>query len=366
MRNRLHRWLRVGLTGLTICVVLAAQASCSVRPDDSGTDAAESGEQTTQSAGEPEQGGPVVESGQSEQGPLGPVATVDLDTVREQVGESGGGFWTLLQAGEAAGEQTYRVGAGADFRAAFTIGNYEAESCSLRFMCILDSVQIPCVEGETEKAHRVELGAQSDTTLQLRVSDLTDGLHDLVLAMFFYPDEHSTAEEFRKESRFMYACDRATLYVGQSKATPSLALVEFSEGDEMAAQGLHTYAVSKRGGAEWEDSWQFEEAKPGESLEYYITRNNPEERTVTYAFLAFLDYEQVPIDGEHLALYARVPSQARAMARGTLVAPSQPGEHEFVVLVVDNPFLDQGEDFASSDPMSFETYPSDRVLIRVG
>ena len=81
--------------------------------------------------------------------------------------------------------------------------------------------------------------------------------------------------------------------------------------------------------------------------------------------LGFLDFEQVPVSADHTVLYAEVESQALATAGGEFVAPHRAGEHEFFVLVVDNPYLDQAEDFTAADPLWADTYTSDRVLIRV-
>jgi len=349
----------VAFIGFSVCVLFIGLVSCAPRPE----------EEASPTAGFGSEEGDIFTGGDSDAatpGPPGPVGTIDLETVRQEVREAGGGFWSVLQAPGAAGAQTYEVDAREDFMGAFTIGNYEEEALSLVFSCIVDFAQTPCVEDQTERIHRLELAAQEDATLQLRLSDLSEGLHDVIFAMFLFPDEHSTDPMFRLDSRFMYDYRRITVHVGASRTSPSLALVAFDEPDEMAGQGMHFYTLSRHGGDRWEESWQLEEeASPGESLEYYITRNNPEERAITYAFLAFLDYEQVPISGDHMVLYAQVGSQRRAMPRGEVIAPSELGEHEFFVLVADNPYVDQLEQYTSSDPLWANSYTSDRVLIRV-
>jgi hypothetical protein len=304
------------------------------------------------------------QSGQSEHGPAQPVETVELETVRQQMRE-GGGFWTLLQGPGAAGDQTYQVAAGEDFQAAFTIGNYEESPAELAFTCIVDFVQRPCLEGNAESLRWLQLGAYEDATLELHLSGLSEGLHDIILAMFFYPSEHSSDESFRCDSRFMYNYDRISLYVGESHRTPSMSLIPFAEPDDVAGMGMHAYSVSRRGGEEWEEAWHLEETGAGEVLEYYATRNNPEAIPITYAFLGFLDFTQVPMDAEHMVVYGEVESGKRATIRGELAAPSEPGDHEFLVLVADNPYLDQSELPTSTYPLSADTYSSDRVLIRV-
>jgi hypothetical protein len=360
---RAHR-IQTALSVLAVFLLLLGAVACSATTEEGSAVGSQGGQDSSAPRPELEEGAVGVEGGQSEHGPAEAVATVDLDAVREEM-QGGGGFWTLLQAPGAAGDQTYQVPAGEDFEAAFTIGNYEDSPVELVFTCLVDFAQTPCLEGDTGSTRWLQLGAYEDTTLQVHLPELPEGLHDVVLAMFFYPSEHSSDESFRGDSRFMYNYDRISLYVGESGATPSMDLISFSEADEVAGLGMHAYCVSRRGGEEWEDPWFLEEAAPGGVLEYYATRNNPETIPITYAFLGFLDFTQVPIDAEHMVLYGEVESGKRATIRGEVTAPSEPGDHEFLVLVVDNPYLDQSELPSSTYPLSADTYSSDRALIRV-
>ncbi len=272
-----QRRLGVALTGFVVCLLLLAVASCARETDDQIGSVSDREAETAEPVGDSEEDAFIVESGQSEPGPPEPLATVDLDTARQQARDGGGGFWTLLESPGAAGEQTYRVNVGEHFSGAFTIGNYDDHPLSLAFTCIVDFAQTPCLEGTRESVHRVELDAQEDATLQLHLPTLSEGLHDVTLAMFMHPDEHATDAQFRADSRFMYAYDRVTLYVGGSRATPSLAFIEFAEVDELASQGMHFYTISREGPGQSEEVWHLEEASAGERIGYYILRNNPRE-----------------------------------------------------------------------------------------
>jgi len=364
MAVRAHR-LQTTLSVLGLLVMLlGVVVACSATTEEGPAVVPQGGQDSSEPPPGSEEGSAGIQGGQSEHGPVQPVETVDLETVRQQMRE-GGGFWTLLQATGAAGEQTYQVAAGEDFEAAFTIGNYEDTPAEMVFTCIVDFAQSPCAEGDTEIVRWLELGTYEDVTLEIQLPGLSEGLHDIILAMFFYPSEHSSDELFRCDSRFMYNYDRISLYVGDSLATPNLNAIPFAEPDEMGPMGMHTYSVSKRGGEEWEEAWHLEEAAPGQVLEYYVTRNNPEAIAITYAFLGFLDFAQVPMSDEGMALYGEVESGKRATIRAALNAPSEPGDHEFLVLVADNPYLDQSELPSSTYLLSADTYSSDRVLIRV-
>jgi hypothetical protein len=364
MMVRAHRIL-MALSVLCVTLLLIGAVACTATTEEDSAAGPQGGRDSSTPLPEAQGEELGVQSGQSEQGPAQPVETVDLESVREQM-RQGGGFWTLLQAEGAAGEQTYHVAATEDFRADFTIGNYEESPAELAFTCIVDFAQSPCLEGSAESIRWLELDAYEDATLQVHLSGLSEGLHDVIFAMFFYPSEHSSDESFRCDSRFMYNFDRISLYVGESQTTPSMSLISFAEPDDVSGMGMHAYSVSKRGGEEWEEAWHLEETGPGEVLEYYATRNNPETIPITYAFLGFLDFTQVPMDAEHLVVYAEVESGKRATIRGELTAPSELGDHEFLVLVVDNPYLDQSELPFSTYLLSADTYSSDRALIRVG
>jgi hypothetical protein len=358
-----HR-LRTALGVLGILLLLFGAVACRATTEEGPAVGPQGAQGSSGSVAGPDEGSAGVHGGHSEQGPAQTVETVDLETVRQQMRE-GGGFWTLLQASGAAGEQTYQVAAGEDFEAAFTIGNYEDSPVEMAFTCIVDFAQSPCAEGDTESVRWLELGSYEDVTLEIQLPGLSEGLHDIILAMFFYPREHSSDELFRCDSRFMYNYDRITLCVGDSRATPNVDAIPFAEPDEMSGMGMHIYSVSKRGGEEWEEGWHLEEAAPGQTLEYYVTRNNPEAMAITYAFLGFLDFTQVPMSDEGMALYGEVESGKRASIRAELAAPSEPGDHEFLVLVADNPYLDQSELPTATYLLSADTYSSDRVLIRV-
>jgi len=211
-------WAHRALTGLSVLgvlLLLLGVVACSATTEQ-GSAVGPQGEQgSSVPRRELEEGAAAVQSGQSEQGSVQPAGNVDLETVRQQMRE-GGGFWTLVQAPGAAGDQTYQVAAGEDLEGAFTIGNYEDSPVELVLTWLVDFAQSPCLEGDAESASWLQLGAYEDATLQLHLSGSSEGLHDIIVAMFFYPSEHSSDESFRCDSRFMYNYDRISLHVGES------------------------------------------------------------------------------------------------------------------------------------------------------
>ena len=81
--------------------------------------------------------------------------------------------------------------------------------------------------------------------------------------------------------------------------------------------------------------------------------------------MAFLDYAQVPWDATHATFFAELEPGARADVPAVLFAPTATGDHELIVVAVDNPFLDLSAEVAAAQPRSFFAHSSDRVLILV-
>jgi hypothetical protein len=84
-----------------------------------------------------------------------------------------------------------------------------------------------------------------------------------------------------------------------------------------------------------------------------------------------VDFEQVPWDAQvndtrgHTTFFAELDAGARADVPASVPAPAELGEHELVVVAVDNPFLDLAAQVDAALPRSFFANSSDRVLIVV-
>ena len=82
------------------------------------------------------------------------------------------------------------------------------------------------------------------------------------------------------------------------------------------------------------------EAQAEEWLEYYIHIGaHPNGTQNRFAVMAFLDYEQIPIDGEdQWVLYADMLPGTQATVPARLQAPEEPGIYELMLIYVYNPF----------------------------
>lgn len=332
-------------------------------PEEMPSEAISGGETGTE--GEPSETGegelPQPAGGQSEPGeaPLAP--EMSLEEIRQEARQSGGFLFYMDSPFRAESYDTYRIPAGGEFSAEVLFGNYEPTESDFLLSCLVDYLQTPCAEGLPGQAYRFTLPSQTDYTFHIRLSDLAEGMHDLIFLIFEGPDEHTTTPEFRGESRDLFNFYRVNLCVGESTSPPSIAYTPFSEPDEFAPQGMYLYTISREVLLDpWQTPWYSENLNPGQEVGYYATLNNPEPFPTGFALVAFLNFEQVPVAPDHMVFYGQVESQKRASVETSLVAPIEPGSYELLVLMVDNPYID----LASQD-LSPDINSSDRVLLTV-
>ena len=324
----------------------------------SGGEAGIEGEEPAET-GEGELPQPI--GGQSEPGEAPPAPEMSLEEIRQEARQSGGFLFYMESPFRAEGYDTYRIPAGGEFSAEVVFGNYEPGESEFLFSCLVDYLQTPCAEGLPGQAYPLTLPSQTDHTFHIRLSDLAEGMHDLIFLIFERPDEHTTNPEFRGESRDLFDFYRVNLYVGESASAPSIAYTSFSEPDEFAPQGMYLYTISREVLLDpWQTPWDSESLNPGQEVGYYATLNNPEPFPTRFALVAFLNFEQVPFAPDHMVFYGQVESQKRASVETSLIAPINPGPYELVVLMVDNPYIDLAKLDLSSDINS-----SDRVLLTV-
>ncbi len=287
---------------------------------------------------------------------------MSLEEIRQEARQSGGVFFYMDSPFRGESYDTYRISGGGEFGAEVVFGNYEPEASDFSFSCLVDYIQTPCVDGLPGQAYPFTLPSQTDHTFQIRLSGLADGLHDLIFLVFERPDEHTTDPDFRAESRDLFDFYRVNLYVGESASLPSITYTPFNEPDELAPQGIYLYTISREVLLDpWQTPWHSESLNPGQEVSYYATLNNPEPFPTRFVLVAFLSFQQVPFAPDHLVFYGQVESEKRASVETTLIAPTEPGSYEFVVLMVDNPYIDLvGQSDLSSDINS-----SERVLLTV-
>ncbi len=262
---------------------------------------------------------------------------------------------------------SYRIPAGQDFTATVEPANLGNKELLAAFVCLLDFRQVPCVEKQGT-VFRYRLKAGQEGAFPIRLSGLAEGQHDLVMFSFYDPDQHSSKEEFRQMSRFMFQAVRATLFVGSAKGAPTVTYAASSQPDDRAKQGQGLFVLSDQPVGPQEPSpWRQKDVAPGATVAYHVAFNNVDTKPAQVGVVAFLNFEQVPVTPGTPVIFARVGSKERVSIAASLAAPRKAGNHELVVLLVDNPYLDllANAKKTPDERAGFGAECSERVLIRV-
>lgn len=293
-------------------------------------------------------------------------AEQELDVIRSAARDAQGGFLFYLDApGRTNNPQVLEVADKKAFEAVAVAGNYGVKDHEFALVCLVDYTQSPCQPGSGEKTLRFHLDASQETRLGVNLA-LDAGTHDVVFLTFYDPGDHSTEQAFRQDSRFLFSFHRVQVIVGGVKTRPSPPVAQsFSTAAGMQA-GAGIFTISRDKFTDpLQAPWHSETSAAGAPLNFFAVYSNPEEVTRTVALMAFLDFEQVPWDATQTTFFAELNGGARADVPAQIAVPNVPGEHELVVVAVDNPFLDLAGQVEGSEPRSFFADSSDRVLITV-
>lgn len=362
---RISKWVGV------LCVLLLYQGLTACTPEPTVTPSPKPAEQVEPTAAiSPTSQAPVS----APTGAPTAVATLtlsanaekELDVIRTAARDAQGGFLFYVDApGRTNNPQVLQVPDKQPFEAVVLAGNYGVKDHEFALVCLVDYMQAPCQPDAGTKTLQFHLDASQETRLAVRLA-LDAGAHDLVLLTFYDPGDHSTEQAFRQDSRFLFSFHRVQIIVGGVKTPPSPPLAQsFSTPAEMQP-GAGIFTISRDKFTDPSQApWHSGESAPSAPLNFFAVYSNPEEVKRTVALMAFLDFEQVPWDATQTTFFAQLDGGARADVPAQIAAPNVPGEHELVVVAVDNPFLDLAGQVEGSQPRSFFADSSDRVLITV-
>jgi hypothetical protein len=231
----------------------------------------------------------------------------------------------------------------------------------------VDYAQRPWLAGSPATVHRAVLPARTEASLDVAIAELPPGVHDVVFLTFFEPDGPAAAPGFSSGTRPPLSFHRITVVVGEASAPrPAVTLARFGAPDRWAREGLWIYGLTRGEADDVLDApWREEAAAPGAAVSYRVTLNNPSATATTFALVALLDYEQVPLATEHRVFYGELAPWSRATVAGALTAPAARGLHELLVLRVDNPFMDLSAPASAAAPLSSILHGSERVRLTV-
>ena len=256
---------------------------------------------------------------------------------------------------EAEGEKFWRVyqtPSGLSFRGRFRLLN-QLPAQDYLLTCMLDYRQVPCVFGDQQDIlHRISLAESEDRYTSFTIPILTPGFHDFALLAIANPDVHDLDPGYRLNTDFnyLYAARLVLLAGNQPWPTPAIEYAITGTKPVRTTPPLNGLVVNREPPAgAWERAWLTQDAKPEETIEYYVRMGNDSGPSRSYAVFAFLDYTQIPLDGDdQWVAFVALPAGTRASLPARLVAPSEPGVHELMVVWAYDPYQMLEEPFEGS------------------
>lgn len=292
-------------------------------------------------------------------------AEQELVNIRAAAREAQGGFLFYLDSpARTDNPQVLKVSENQSFQGVVLAGNYGVKEHDFALLCIVDYSEVPC-RREADGGFQFHLASGEETRLGVNLA-LDPGTHDLVFLTFYDPNNHSTEQSLRQDSRFLFSFYRVQIQVGEqtTRPQPPIAYKFSAKSEFQPGAGLFTISRDKFTDPS-QPAWHRQEINPGAPLNFFAVYTNPEQVTRTVALMAFLDFKQVPWDSSRTTYFAELAASARADVEAQVSAPTTVGDHELVVVAVDNPFLDLAGEVNADQPRSFFANSSDRVLIAV-
>jgi hypothetical protein len=297
---------------------------------------------------------------------LGSQPSEQAPVIQPESQEAGGTSLTLDSPLRTDDPLTFSLALGTPFEGQVIFGNDTGAELGFLLLCLLDYVQTPCIRGQGEAVFRFELKTGEREVMEVYLPELAEGLHDLLVVVFLMPDAHLTDPQFQENSRFLYHFHRVNVLVGDVHRKPEIKYRSFDEPDEFAARGINVLALTQAKPRDpWDAPWHFADLSPGESVTFHLWWNNTQASPATFAAVAFLGYQQVPISGDLPILYGELAGHRRADIVGNVTVPADPGPHEFVILVIENPYTVLSQSTLVDQPLPLFVYSTDRVLITV-
>lgn len=272
--------------------------------------------------------------------------------------EPGGRFW-----------RTYQISENSSFKGYLSLLNQQPEENYL-LTCLVDYRQVPCVfDGHQQLLYEMNMEDFEERLIAFETPRLETGLHDLMLLAFAKPDVHDVSQQYRLSTDLNYlTAPRAVVLVGdEAWKTPKMTITV--TGTQPLDYPLTGIVVNREEQPLEMRAWLTETVQTGELVDFVIHMGN-KGPSHTAAVVAFLDYEQVPLDGANQWVsYVSLPTNTYATLSGQFEAPQEPGVHEFVIVWAHNPFsmLEEPPLGPERNLTQFSTIvePSIRVAIRV-
>lgn len=277
-----------------------------------------------------------------------------------------GSFLGFTSPAKTANPETFAIASGAKLTGQISFGNGRGKELGYLMVCLIDYVQTPCGKGQTSPTDRFTLANGAIHKVDVEMTGLRDGLHDYIVVVFFVPDLHDTDDEYRSDSRFLFLFNRMNIIVGASMTPPSVQFQPIGEPNEGAKQGEGVIALtSKTDQGPDSDPLRVVRLSKGQSQPFHVWWNNPMDQPSRLALITFIDFKQTPLLGGKPVLFGEMAAHSQAILTGAVPAPTEPGPHELVTLIIENPFVSMAGQANSATPISLMVNSTERALVQL-
>nr|CBH37170.1 hypothetical protein BSM_06470 [uncultured archaeon] len=236
--------------------------------------------------------------------------------------------------------------------------------------CLLDYKQVSFTfDNESGQIlHKIHLEPYEAGFYPFELNEIEEGGHDFEIVVIFRPYEQSLNETFRRSTHGGHLGSmRLNLFVGNYSDLPVVnytnmsAISCCSSGPEYPP-GEGAFLTKEPCSAK---PWLTEDVEPGELLNYIINTGT-NEVPVTFAMMALLNYEPMPINvnDSDLVIFGEFEPEEFVAIPASLIVPEEKGVHELLVLWFPVPY--KRLETSPGVRVRFERWPWTTTSTRVG
>ncbi len=174
--------------------------------------------------------------------------------------------------------------------------------------------------------------------INFKTQSLPQGVHTLMFLGFQHADNAEPKESMRDRlGPASLAQQFYTLYVGTTEVAQTINFINWGVGKSKLPGLANIFAVNDGKLGEGIPAWEPQAVEPNAKVSYTALSNNPEEVDREYCLIVFMDYNQIPIEGNQKQVCGIVKGGDLGAVPSSFTAPSTPGNHYLQVLRIENP-----------------------------
>ena len=209
----------------------------------------------------------------------------------------------------------------------------------------------------------ITLNPEKRNAVPFEVSVQKNGTHDLIFLLIELSNQHSLDKAFRFTTSELILGQRVNVVKGNNGNTPKIS---FLENDIEETSNRYPPLIINKSASDKDVYWFKEAIDPSvDKMKYYVHLSNKSNQENSYAFLAFLDNNQIPIDSELDVCYTSLNKNKMISVPATLTLPKEKGIHELFVISVPNPYIKLKENLTKPSPSDTFVISSSRVGLEI-